>query len=455
MNEFGEEVFYQGIGPRNSRRKYYDENSQTQNAPQQYEDEINNDNQGVYQNPQTFQNLFSMTKSINSTNPFRNGTFKKASKISKLNSQTVQNNPKTYSNIESPQLNFDYNDYFDRINQYYPGDEERKKEEEIMNEGPRDSVPKGLKNKRIMENENYVNPLVKYQKDKINYNGFKPLPKFPSEIYQEENKPLGENKMKGEYRFQGKTENILTGEDYVLPGRGEPNDEKEEFDDERIFRLKNRYKVMTDGNNPEEEQVEKDSYNGENDEELEKMVNLKKKLSHDEFSSYIFDNINKLRQDPKSFVQNIEDAKENIGTTSDGKLVYVGDTVKVSLHEGEAAFDKAIEDLNNTPGMKELELNPSIIVRAKTKDDLFKKNFLRDKISDLENRGIYVKSFWKEIIKEPETAFLLMVVDDRANKDEKNGKRQDLLDPEMKYIGISSKTSSSGRYFNSFITLSK
>ena len=52
------------------------------------------------------------------------------------------------------------------------------------------------------------------------------------------------------------------------------------------------------------------------------------------------------------------------------------------------------------------------------------------------NKGIMIKSFWRDVIKDPELSFLMMIVDDIG---EKSGmRRRDLLDPNMKYIGISS-----------------
>lgn len=50
--------------------------------------------------------------------------------------------------------------------------------------------------------------------------------------------------------------------------------------------------------------------------------------------------------------------------------------------------------------------------------------------------GISIKSYWKDFIKDPETSFLLMIVDDIGIKS--GMRRKDLLDPKMKYIGISS-----------------
>ena len=52
------------------------------------------------------------------------------------------------------------------------------------------------------------------------------------------------------------------------------------------------------------------------------------------------------------------------------------------------------------------------------------------------NNGINIKSYWRDVIKDPEISFLLMIVDDNGVKSGK--KRKDILNSSMKYIGISS-----------------
>ena len=47
-----------------------------------------------------------------------------------------------------------------------------------------------------------------------------------------------------------------------------------------------------------------------------------------------------------------------------------------------------------------------------------------------------VRAFWRDIIKDAEINFLLMIVDD--NPIRRGAKRNDVLNPEMKYIGINS-----------------
>ena len=60
----------------------------------------------------------------------------------------------------------------------------------------------------------------------------------------------------------------------------------------------------------------------------------------------------------------------------------------------------------------------------------------KKKIKKKKKNGIPIKSYWRDIIKEPETSFLMMIVDDTGLK--AGLKRKDMLNPGMKYIGISS-----------------
>ena len=59
-------------------------------------------------------------------------------------------------------------------------------------------------------------------------------------------------------------------------------------------------------------------------------------------------------------------------------------------------------------------------------------------------KGISVRAFWKDIIKDPQINFILMVVDD--NYIRSGAKRKDILNPDMKYIGINA-----GYLNNSFV----
>ena len=156
----------------------------------------------------------------------------------------------------------------------------------------------------------------------------------------------------------------------------------------------------------------------------------------DNYSKYLLEQINKIRIDPQSFIGMIEDAKANIIRHKYGGYAYNG-KVKIALSEGIPAFDAAIEFLKNTEAMEILEFSSDITVDLpRSLDELKNPNDLRIKVENLVSQGYSIRSYWKDIIKDPEVSFLLMIVDDHGPR--RGGKRKDILNPKIKYIGISS-----------------
>ena len=154
----------------------------------------------------------------------------------------------------------------------------------------------------------------------------------------------------------------------------------------------------------------------------------------DNFSKALFSQINKIRSNPQSYINFIENSKKNIMTDKKGRLIYNG-TIKIALTRGEQAFDDAIDFLKKSKSMEQLVFNPYLTVEMpKTANEIKYKNDLRYKVEKMINKGIIIKSFWRDVIRDPEISFLMMMVDDTG---EMSGmRRKDLLDPNMKYIGI-------------------
>ena len=178
------------------------------------------------------------------------------------------------------------------------------------------------------------------------------------------------------------------------------------------------------------------------------IINEKKPM--DDFSQYIFDHINKIREDPQSFINNIEEAKTFILYNKSKKLIYKKN-VKVALSEGIPAFQEAISILKICKPMNKLIFEPKLMVKLPdNEDDIINKEYFKFEIKKMKSKGIPIKSYWRDIINEPETSFLMMIVDDTGMKS--GMKRNDILDPDMKYIGICSK--SIGKYFICFLTFS-
>ena len=173
---------------------------------------------------------------------------------------------------------------------------------------------------------------------------------------------------------------------------------------------------------------------GNNNNNLSSMSNTGK--PKDSFSRYIFGQINALRENPQSYIDIIEKAKKNVTTDKSGVTVYKT-SVKVALNKGISAFDEAIEALRKAVPMKKLKYNPDFTVDVpKNEVDLKSKEYLRNQVKLKIDSGIDVKSFWKDIVKDSESCFILTVVDDSVKN--AGNKRNDILNSDNKYIGIAS-----------------
>ena len=156
----------------------------------------------------------------------------------------------------------------------------------------------------------------------------------------------------------------------------------------------------------------------------------------DEFSKFIFNQINAIREDPQSFIDIIQKSKKNIKIDKSGIKIYKS-TCKVALNKGEPAFNEAIEFLRKTKPMNKLIYNPDFVIDLPNNEyDIISKEYLGNKVKEKIERGIDIKSFWKDIVKDEEACFILTVVDDSAKNS--GNKRNDILNRDNKYIGISS-----------------
>ena len=170
---------------------------------------------------------------------------------------------------------------------------------------------------------------------------------------------------------------------------------------------------------------------------------------NDEFSKYLFSLINSLRVNPPSYIDTILRAKNNI-ENKHGSKIYKS-SVKVALNSGEKAFDAAVQILKETEPMNKLIYNPDLTIDIPTtENDIKSKAYLQSQIKKKISEHIAIKSFWKDIVKDPDTCFILTIVDDSGRNT--GNKRNDILDRNNKYIGISSVMI--GKSFACYIVLS-
>ena len=170
-------------------------------------------------------------------------------------------------------------------------------------------------------------------------------------------------------------------------------------------------------------------------------------IPEDDYSKYIFEQINLIRENPKKFIPIIEKSKSNIKTNKSGHLIYKS-KVNVALNKGEKSFDEAINYLNNTNPMKKLIYFPQLnISLPENENEIKMKDYLKNSVNNL---VVPVKTFFKDNIKDPETSFILMIVDDTGKKE--GMKRKTILNPNLKFIGICS--TKIGKSFACYLTFS-
>ena len=215
-------------------------------------------------------------------------------------------------------------------------------------------------------------------------------------------------------------------------------------------------------NNSNDNENNNDNYNNNNqndnnntDNENESQNNENKNIfdpnltPNDEFSKFIFENINKIRTDPKSYISKIRESENNITKDKKDRLIYKSN-VKVALTKGLESFEKAIDLLNETEPMNKLIFDPNLTIPLpETEEEIKDKNYLKEKVQELFQKRS-VKSYWRDIVKDKETSFLLSIVDDTGAKS--GMKRKNILNPVIKYIGINSILI--GKSFACYILLS-
>ena len=298
-------------------------------------------------------------------------------------------------------------------------------------------------------NENSVDRDVQVIERKLDINNidFKTLVEIPiNERYKYENKEiisLQGGMAPGEYKFEGEEIELRHKE----PGFGSVEITKEE-----IMNEINKRNVKSKEKKISYEIVDRYYYVPIYGEKSEKIIKIIKPSPEDNYSKYLLEQINKIRIDPKSFIGVIEDAKDNIKINKEGICYYKSNKLKVCLNEGESAFNDSIEFLKNCQPMEPLEFSPSLIPDLPTTvNEMNNINYLKISIKKMMNDGLKINSYWRNVIKDPEICFLLMIVDD--NDKSKGMKRVDILNPKMKYIGLSS-VEIDGKFMN-YIVLSE
>ena len=234
------------------------------------------------------------------------------------------------------------------------------------------------------------------------------------------------------------------------------------FKEDNNFNNKEEIFGLNNQEENHEEQKENDAKlkgsNNKNqpDEDYNERLTEEKNAKYGNYPEKMLDIINRIREDPASYADYIEDSIKNIVEEIDKKdetktkLIYKK-KVKVALTRGEIAFREAAEKLRNMEPVPPLELNENIIIPLpETEEEIKDPTFLKEQVKALrENTNIDL--FFKDLIKLPEVSALLMVVDDSVKNPGR--KRQAILNKDFKYVGINSHFI--GKTFVAYFAFSK
>ena len=164
-----------------------------------------------------------------------------------------------------------------------------------------------------------------------------------------------------------------------------------------------------------------------------------------------FELINKIRINPSSFSKRIEDGIKYIkeekklitnpitGEKNEKSRIIFKKKVKIVLAKGENAFKEAAEILKKKNPVHPLSFCEEIIIPLPKNEEEFQDStFLKRNAEELrKNSPFHFEVYYQDLIRDPFISVLLMIVDDFEIDNGK--KRECLLNPELKYIGINSK----------------
>ena len=197
-------------------------------------------------------------------------------------------------------------------------------------------------------------------------------------------------------------------------------------------------------NSEKKEEKEEKGQISDNNDIIEKEIRTK-----NHYNQKVFELINQIRLNPSEYYQTILDninfiIKETHGVVNketgivENKEIFVfKKKVKVNLYRGEEGFREAAEALKNTSPMEKFIFNKDIVIPLPDKEeDIIDSTFIKNKANEIRLHS-NINVYFKEYIKNPEIAVLLMIVDDTEVMSGK--KRECLLNPNFKYIGIDSK----------------
>ena len=178
-----------------------------------------------------------------------------------------------------------------------------------------------------------------------------------------------------------------------------------------------------------------DKYSIENvlKEDFENTPKINSNLKITNYIKKVYFLINKIRKNPSQFADFVISSQQYIKEFDD-KIIF-DYKIKVALNEGKKMFIDCSDYLRKLSPMEELIFNDDIVLECPSEPSSIKDiNYFKQKVIEKkESQGIL--AYFKDSIFEPEISVLLMIVDDSIKNAKK--KREAVLNPNFKYIGIS------------------
>jgi hypothetical protein len=212
--------------------------------------------------------------------------------------------------------------------------------------------------------------------------------------------------------------------------------------DDTLVETKNQESIIESKIDKENDSKENDNKKNEND--IKKKIRIK-----NQYSQRVFELINLIRLNPPGYsktildnikyisFESIEETNKNNEMKEIKEFPVFKKKVKVKLYRGEECFLDAADILANTPPMDELKFDEDIIIPLPDNEkDLKNPEFIKKKVEEIKSHS-NINAYYKEYIKNPEIAVLLMIIDDTEKSERK--KRKSILNKEFKNIGIDSK----------------
>lgn len=178
---------------------------------------------------------------------------------------------------------------------------------------------------------------------------------------------------------------------------------------DEIFGLANQEGVDT-------AQLKENNNENKDEEDYNQKLNEDKNTKYADYPDKMLELINKIREEPASYAEIIEDSIKNIVENQDDdetkpKIIYKK-KVKVALTRGEPAFREAAEILRNMEPLSPLEFKNDICVPLPDNEDEIKdSSYLKEQVKVL-RQSANIDVYFKDLVKLPEVSALLMIVDD-------------------------------------------